>query len=76
MGNNKKQETKATSRWLQLPGPPKEPKIMAQYPKIESRGSIGSIILGPLEVQVALRVSLWVGVVLGLMIVAKAQLGG
>ena len=28
-----------------LPGPPKEPKIMAQYPKIKSIGSIGSIIL-------------------------------
>ena len=35
-----------------LPGPPKEPKIMAQYPKIESIGSIGSIILAILEVQV------------------------
>ena len=33
------------------PGPPKEPKIMAQYPKIESIGSIGSIILTILEVQ-------------------------
>ena len=29
----------------QVPGPPKEPKILAQYPKIESIGSIGSIIL-------------------------------
>ena len=28
------------------PGPPKVPKIMAQYPKIESMGSIGSIIFG------------------------------
>ena len=36
----------------ELPGPPKEPKIMAQYPKIESIGSIGSIILAILEVQV------------------------
>ena len=27
------------------PGPPKEPKIVAQYPNIESIGSIGSIIL-------------------------------
>ena len=35
-----------------VPGPPKEPKIMAQYPKIESIGSIGSIILAILEVQV------------------------
>ena len=34
------------------PGPPKEPKIMAQYPKIESTGSIGSIMLAILEVQV------------------------
>ena len=33
------------------PGPPKEPKILAQYPKIESIGSIGSIILAILEVQ-------------------------
>ena len=33
------------------PGPPKEPKIMAQYPKIESTGNIGSIILAILEVQ-------------------------
>ena len=29
-----------------VPGPPKEPKIMDQYPKIESIGSLGSIILG------------------------------
>ena len=34
------------------PGPPKEPKIMDQYPKIESIVSIGSIILAILEVQV------------------------
>ena len=33
-----------------LAGPPKEPKIMAQYPKTEGIVSIGSIIL---EVQVA-----------------------
>ena len=33
-------------------GPPKEPKILAQYLKIESIGSIGSIILAILEVQV------------------------
>ena len=39
---------------LELPGPPKEPKIMAQYPKIESTGSIGSITLAILEVQVVL----------------------
>ena len=32
--------------WTYIPGPPKEPKIMAQYPKIESIGSIGSILLG------------------------------
>ena len=37
---------------LRLPGPPKEPEIMAQYLKIESIGSIGSIILAILEVQV------------------------
>ena len=30
-----------------IPGPPKEPKIMPQCPKIDSTGSIGSIILGP-----------------------------
>ena len=35
-----------------LPGPPKEPKIMAQYLKIETIGSIGSIISAILEVQV------------------------
>ena len=35
-----------------LPGPPKEPNIMAQYPKIESVGSVGSILLAILEVQV------------------------
>ena len=40
------------SEWQALPGPPKEPKIMAQYPKIESMGSIGSIILAILQVQV------------------------
>ena len=33
------------------PGPPKEPKTMAQYPKIEGTGSMGSIILAILEVQ-------------------------
>ena len=36
------------------PGPPKEPKIMAQYPKMGSIGSIGSMILAILEVQVLL----------------------
>ena len=36
-----------------VPRPPKEPKIMALYPKIESIGSTGSIILAILEVQVA-----------------------
>ena len=41
----------AQSRYY-LPGPPKEPKIMAQYLKTESIGSIGSIILAILEVQV------------------------
>ena len=35
-----------------IPGPPKEPKIMDQYPKIEGIGSIGSIIWAILEVQV------------------------
>ena len=39
---------------LKVPGPPKEPKITAQYPKIESIGSMGSIILAILEVQVHL----------------------
>ena len=38
-----------------LPGPPKDPKIMAQYPKIESIGSIRSIIFAILEVQVEPR---------------------
>ena len=37
-----------------LPGPPKKPKIIAQYSKIESIGSIGSTILAILEVQVHL----------------------
>ena len=35
-----------------IPGPLKEPRIMAQYPKIESIGSIGSTILALLELQV------------------------
>ena len=35
----------------QLPGPSSVPKIMAQYPKTNSISSIGSIILGILEVQ-------------------------
>ena len=35
-----------------LPGPPKEPKIIAQYPKIESIGSIGSIVFAFLEVGI------------------------
>ena len=41
-----------------VPGPPKVPKIMAQYPKIESMGSMGSILLAILEVQI---VPCWVG---------------
>ena len=41
---------------LDLPGPPKVPKIMAQYPKIESIGSIGSITWAILEVQVDLGI--------------------
>ena len=44
--------TGSASRHEDLPGPPKEPKIMAQYSNIESIGSIGSIILAILEVQV------------------------
>ena len=35
-----------------VPGPPKEPKMTAEYPNIESIGSIGSMILALLEVQV------------------------
>ena len=35
-----------------LPRPPKEHKIVTLYPKIESIGSTGSIILAILEVQV------------------------
>ena len=42
-----------------LPGPPKEPKIMARYPKMESIGSTGSIILAILEVQVNNRLLFW-----------------
>ena len=38
---------------LRLPEPPKEAKRMAQYPKIERIGSIGSILLAIVEVQVA-----------------------
>ena len=38
--------------YTDIPGPPKEPKIMAQCLKTESIGSIGSIILAILEVQV------------------------
>ena len=51
-------------RDFNIPGPPKEPKIMAQYRKTESIGSIGSIISAILEVQVQpkkeLLWSLWV----------------
>ena len=36
---------------MYIPGPPKEPKIIAQYPKKESIGSIVSIVLAILEVQ-------------------------
>ena len=43
------------------PGPPKEPKIMAQYPKIESIESIGSIILGIFEVQATTGLRVHVG---------------
>ena len=32
------------------PGPPKVPKRLAQYPKLESLGSIGFIVWGILEV--------------------------
>ena len=35
-----------------VPGPPTEPKIIAQYFKIERIGSIGSIVLAILEVEV------------------------
>ena len=41
-----------------LLGPARVPKIMAQDPRIESMGSIGSIILAILEVPVCLWVSL------------------
>ena len=34
----------------EVPGPPKEPKIMAQDLKLETMGSIGSILLAFLEV--------------------------
>ena len=39
---------------IALPGPPKEPKIMALYTKMESISSTGSIILAILEVHVLL----------------------
>ena len=42
--------TSCQMTWLSVtchaPGPPKVPKIMAQYPNIESIGSVGSIVLG------------------------------
>ena len=41
------------SKYGNLTWTSKEAKIMAQYPKIESKGSIGSIVLGILEVQVS-----------------------
>ena len=44
----------SSKAYLDLPGPPEESRIMDQYPKIESIGSIGSIILAILEVQVVL----------------------
>ena len=34
---------------MHLPGPPKEPKIMAQHPQIERIGSLGSIIRAILD---------------------------
>ena len=40
---------------VQVPGPPKVPKTMAQYPKIESMDSIGSILLAILEVPVVAK---------------------
>ena len=40
---------------VHIPGLLKVPNIMARYPKIESIGSIESIILGIWEVQVKLR---------------------
>ena len=50
-----------------IPGSPKEPKIMAQDLKIESIGSIGSIILPILEVQVYIASILGiVAVILGI----------
>ena len=47
--------------YMYVPGPPKVPKIMAQYPKIESMGSIGSTLLGILEVQV--HIYIYIGVI-------------
>ena len=41
-----------------VPEPPKEPKILARYPNIESKGSIRSIILAILEVQVVSKLVL------------------
>ena len=42
-----------------LPGPPKEPIILAQYLRIESIGSIGSIILAILEGVIPLYLGTW-----------------
>ena len=39
-------------QWVQAPGPPREPKTMAQYLKTETIGSKGSSNLAILEVQV------------------------
>ena len=47
----------AICRLQDLPGPPKEPKILAHYLKMETISSIGSIIFAILEVQVGVPTS-------------------
>ena len=44
----------ASGPFIQVPGPPKVPEILAQDPKTRSKsiGSAGSFVVGILEVQV------------------------
>ena len=42
-----------------IPGSPKGPKIMAQYSKTETISTIGSIILGILQIQVLIFVLIY-----------------
>ena len=53
--HRERQQYTKNRKGIDLPGPPKEHKILAQYLKTESIGSIGSIILAILEVQVDIQ---------------------